>query len=258
MKRMLVAMCGIAVTMINAYSEPTPKADVYVRITDDLPKLQTEVMLWWHGLLSITNTGEVAFIVVADERCVGRTIFFYHESDNEVIQRNYDAAHGGQGKRWREEERKEVSEDYYDDIEKKIATATLQPGESIVLKCKFYFRRPLDAPTGIFKGEMYLGQDTWVPVRSITPTPSVLGPVDWDRGKPTGDFYYAKEGTNQYLYVKMDDGKFKRAGEMKVGSQPRKEREENAVTFESPDGTRKKLTHTEAKQIIQEREQQNN
>jgi hypothetical protein len=257
MKRMLVAICGIALTMLNGYSEPKPKADVYVRITDDLPKLVTGVMLYYNGILSVTNTGEIAFVVVADERCVGGTIFFYQESDNEEIQRNYEAAHGGQGKRWREEERKEVSEDYYSYIKEKLATVTLQPGENIALKCKFDFRRLPDAPTGVYKGEMYLGQDTWVPVH-ITPTPSVLGPVDWDRGKPTGDFYYAKEGTNQYLYIKMDDGKFKRAGEMKIGSRPQKEREENAVTFESPDGAKKKLTHAEARQIIQEREQQNN
>ena len=256
MKKMI--MLGILSMAFSLNAESKPKADINVRITDDLPKLRTGVMLYYNGILSITNTGETAFVVVTDERCVGGTIFFYQESENEMEQRNYEAAHGGQGKREKEEARKEVSDYYYSCFKEKITVKTLQPGENIALKCKFYFWRSPDAPSGIYKGEMYLGQDTWAPVRSITPTPSVLGSVDWDKGKPTGDFYYAKEGTNQYLYVKMDDGKFKRTGEMKVGSRPQKEKEENAVTFESPDGTRKKLTHTEARQIIQEREQQNN
>jgi hypothetical protein len=39
---------------------------------------------------------------------------------------------------------------------------------------------------------------------------------------------------------------------MKVGSKPKQEND--AVTFDSPDGVQKGLTHAEAKQVIQMRE----
>jgi len=74
--------------------------------------------------------------------------------------------------------------------------------------------------SGIYKAEAYLGHDTWVPVH-ITPTLGTLLPIKHDSREPAGDFYYSQEGTNQYLYVKMDD-KFKRAGEMSLGSRPEK------------------------------------
>ncbi|MCL2876882.1 MAG: hypothetical protein FWF12_11515, partial [Betaproteobacteria bacterium] len=76
-------------------------------------------------------------------------------------------------------------------------------------------------------------------------------------GAPIGDFYYSQMGTNQYLYVKTDDGKFKQASEMKLGSRPEKEKGDDTVTFVSPDDETKKLTRDQARQIVHEREQQN-
>ena len=129
----------------------------------------------------------------------------------------------------------------------------LQPGESVSFEYKdIRFIVPLGVHlAGIYKAEMYLGNDTWIPVH-ITPTLYTLYTV----ANNPKDFFYSKEGTNQYLYIKTD-GKFKRVGEMKLGSRPEKEKDEEAVTFESPDGVKKKLTRDQARQIIREREQQN-
>ena len=239
-------MFGIISMVFSLNAESKPKADVYVRVTDELPKLWTGTTPLYNGILSVTNTGEQAFIVFTDDTYLGDTIRFYQEG-NEDQQRVEDAL--GRTKQRREEDRQEVSGDYYYYLEKKESTKILQPGENITLKCKFYFRLPFSSPGGIYKGEMYLGDDTWVPVH-ITPTPSVLVPLEYDRGKPVGDFYYAKEGTNKWLYVKTDDGTFKRVREMKLGAKPQKEKEENAVTFEALDGTREKLTSEQARQII--------
>ena len=255
MKQAFIIMCGVALMVSNLHSESKPKADAHVRITDDLPKLRTGVMTWYNGVLSITNTGEVAFVIVTDEKCSGETILFYQEGTEEQ-QRNFENVHGW-GKQWREQERKEVANNYYSCIEEEITTVTLQPGVDIALRCKFFFRIPLGAPGGVYKAEMYLGYDTWTPVH-ITPTLGTLFATEFDKdGKPTGDFYYSQEGTNQFLYLKSEDGKFKRVSEMKLNSTPKKEQEEDPVTFETPDGEKKKLTNTQAKQIVHEREQKN-
>jgi len=252
MKKMMI-LCGVMLNMINLHSEPKPNADAHFRVTEDLPKLQLGPVLWYNGILSVTNTGEVVFVVVSDKECVGETIRFYREG-NEEWQRLEDES--VRGKQRREQERKEAASEYYSCIEGNISTKTLLPGESASFECRCLFRLPLGTPGNIYKAEMYLGHDTWIPVH-ITPTLGMLFATAWGKdGKPTGDFYYSQEGTNQYLYVKMDD-KFKRAGEMSLGTRPEKGKDEDAVTFETPDGETKKLTRDQARQIAREREQQN-
>jgi len=248
MKQMMI-VCGVMLTTLNLLANPKPKADVHLKITDDLPKLGA-LRDGYNGICSVTNTGEVAFILVSYKD----SIRFYRE-ENEEQQRKYENVYGLALKRQREQERAEVKDDYYFGIEKYPETVkTLQPGESITFKCeKFYFNSPFGVSGEIYyKAEMYLGNDTWVPVH-ITPTLGTLLPVIHDSRDPTTDFFYSQEGTNQYLYVKVDE-KFKRISEMKLGSRPRKDWE-GSVTFDTLDGTQKKLTHAEARQIIDEREQ---
>jgi len=88
-------------------------------------------------------------------------------------------------------------------------------------------------------------------VYSNTNTLYTLFPAYTHDGK-AACFYYSKETTNQYLYVKTSEGKFKLVNEMKFDTRPEKEKDEDAVTFELPDGTKKKLTFEQARQIINE------
>jgi len=252
MKKM-VMLCGIMLAMLNLSANPKPKAEAHFRVTEDLPKLLTGAVLWYDGIFSVTNTGDIAFVVVTDKEWSGETILFYREGTEEQ-QRLEDEYRGG--KRWREQMRKAAIDDFYICVEKNKAMTTLQPGESISFECRCVFKHQLGAPASLHKAEMYLGHDTWVPVH-ITSILGVLHPTAWGKdGKAAGDFYYSKMGTNQYLYVKVDD-KFKRVGEMKLGARPEKEKDEDAVTFVSPDGATKKLTRDQARQIVHEREQQN-
>jgi len=161
------------------------------------------------------------------------------------------------GKRRKEQERKEVANFYYIAIEKyPECVKTLQPGENVTFESKFCFPVPFGTSGDLYKAEMYLGHDMWVPVH-ITPTLGTLYAIKHDSREPAGDFYYSREGTNQYLYLKTEDGKFKRAGEMRLGSKPEKDKKEDTVTFVSPDGTTKRLTRDQARQIVNEREQKN-
>ena len=252
MKRMIM-LSGIMSVTCNALASPLPKADVYFRITDDLPKLQTHPALWYNGIVAVTNTGEIAFIVVTDKEWSGETIRFYREGTEEE-QCLEDKLWRGKNQREREEGRKAAINDFYICIEKNKAMLTLQPGENVSFECQCVFKYQLGSPSKIYKAEMYLGHDTWVPVH-ITPTLGTLLPVPYN-GKSDGTFYYSQEGTNQYLYAKEGE-KFKRVAEMKLKSTPLKEDKEDIVTFQSPDGTKKTLTREQAAEIIREREQQN-
>ena len=253
MKKMMI-LYGVMLGMLNLYSEPKPKADAYFSVTEDLPKLQTEPTLWYEGMFSVTNTGEVAFTVVTDKEWSGETIRFYLEG-NEQQQRAEEER--GRAQQRRKQERAWALDAYNISIEKHTETVkTLQPGESISFECRAIFQLPFDVPGSVYKAEMCLGHDTWVPV-TIAPTPSVLHPTAYGKdGKPAGDFWYAKEGTNKYLYVKAEE-KFKRVAELKLDSRPEKKKDEETVTFQSPDGTRKTLTREQALEIAREREQQN-
>ncbi|MCL1921612.1 MAG: hypothetical protein FWG50_11185 [Kiritimatiellaeota bacterium] len=162
----------------------------------------------------------------------------------------------GRVQRRRDEERKAAIDDFGVCVEKQKAMKTLQPGESVSFECMCIFKKPLGYTGTIYKAEMYLGNDTWVPVH-ITPTLGMLLATEWGKDrKPTGDFYYSQEGTSQCLYAKEGE-KFKRVAEMKLKSTPKKVDKEDAVTFVSPDGKLKKLTREQAAEIIREREQQN-
>jgi len=251
MKKMIM-LCGIISLALASYAQPKLNADAHFKITDNLPKYGGG--WWYNGVLSVTNTGEGTFVIVTDKEWAGETIRFYQVGTKEE-QQALENTHGW-GREIRTQERKEALDGFYISVEKNKAMTTLQPGESVSFECRGCFKLQHGAPGGFYKAEMYLGHDTWVPVH-ITPTLGTLYAVAWGKdGKPTGDFYYSQEGTNQYLYVKVDD-KFKRAGEMRLGSKPVKEKAEDAVTFESPDGTTKKLTRDQARQIVNEREQQN-
>ena len=245
MKQTIIIL-GIMLAWFHLYSDQKLKADVHLKITDDLPKFGNK----FSGVFSVTNTGEIAFNVVTGDWS-SETTRFYLEG-NEEQQRNLESVHGW-AKQWRQQQREQVANDYLLGIVKYPETIkTLLPGESVTFECKsFYFGYMPSSPISLYKAEMYLGEDTWIPVH-ITPTLGILYAVEVNKGKPTGDFYYSQEGTNQWLYVKTDDGKFKRVSEMKLGTKPQKEKEENAVTFEALDGTKKKLTREQARQIINE------
>jgi len=80
MKKVFV-LNGIMLAMLNLQANPKNQADVHVRITDDLPKLKTELMLWYHGVFSVTNTGEIPFKVFTGKGWSGETSRFYQEGD---------------------------------------------------------------------------------------------------------------------------------------------------------------------------------
>ena len=252
MKQVVSVVCGIMLTAFNLYSEAQPKADAYFRVTDELPKYKD--WGWYNGILSVTNTGGIAFAVVTDRGWSGEAVRFYQEGDEK--QQRVEEERGRVRQR-REQERAWALDAYNISIEKYPETVkTLQPGESVSFECKVVFQLPFDVPGGVYKAEMYLGHDTWVSVH-ITPTLGTLYALEWGKdGKPTGNFYYYQAGTNQYLYVKVEE-KFKRVAELKLDSRPEKKKDEETVTFQSPDGTRKTLTREQAAEIIREREQQN-
>jgi len=247
----LMPMCAIVSVALCVCAEQKPNASVSLNVTSRLPISPSEGC---SGIFTVKNTGEVPFVVVTDAEWSAVAIWFYREG-NEEQQRIEEKR--GYMKQWKERGRAEVASNYKSCIAKNKATKVLQPSESITFYCnKFYFDGMPSTPSTIYKAEMYLGNDTWIPV-TISPPIGFIRYVDSKEWNKDNVFVYALEGTNQYLYVKAGD-EFKRVGEMKLDSTPKREREENAVTFELPDGTRKKLTHTEARQIIQEREQQNN
>jgi len=240
MKKLLMTICGIMMGL-NVCAEPhQPKADVYLKITSG-PHFGRNVT--YNGVFSVTNTGEIAFTVVTGGLWINGTIRFYREGDEEYQRRETEILKSKERER---EERRDVRQMYDWSIEKGAPTKTLQPGEGFSFECKnIIFVAPLHGSGDIFKAEIYLGHDTWVPVH-IMPTLYSRIPV-YDQGK-LGNLFYSKEGTNQYLYVKMDDGEFKRVSEIKLGSKPRTDGEDG-VAFELPDGTKKKLTSTEARQL---------
>jgi len=249
--KQLFLVYGITLIALFLNAEVKPNADVYFSVTDDLPKLKTEPTLWYHGILSVTNTGDVAFVVITHEMMFCEAARFYREGDD-AWQRVEDET--ARGKQRRESERKNSENEYYSCLEENVPTKMLQPGESISFECQCHFIAPFSTPVNIYKAEMYLGHGTWVPIH-ITPTLGFLLPVGrGNKGMSPEDFYYSQEGTNQYLYVKEGDN-FKRVSEMKLKSRPEKDDKDGALIFDMPDSTKKKLTREQARQIIHEREQ---
>ena len=247
MKGILIITCGAMLTVASLHSEPQPKVAAHLRITDYL--LMRDSCFEYNGMFSITNTGNVAVTLVTGGEWLCETVRFYQEATDEEWQRKEDAL--GRGKERKQNERTIVKDTYDWCLEKGNPHKTLQPGESVSFECPYIaFVLPFSTPGGVYKAEIYLGNDTWAPVH-ITP---VLG--NTRSISNSGDFFYIKESTNQYLHVKIGNN-LKRVGEIRLGSRPEKEKDEEAVTFESPDGEKKKLTHDQARQIIREREQQN-
>ena len=243
MKRLVPMSVSVLLTLC-VYAERQPKANVSLHVTNRLPILPQEGC---SGVFTVKNTGKVPFVVVTDDDWSGATTHFYR-CGNEEQQRETEDSRGG--KEWREKERREVANSYYFGIKTNKKNQTLQSGDSVTFECKkFYFSYSLLSPyLEIYKAEMYLGNDVWIPVE-ISPPIGYIRHVDLREAGKDNVFVYAQEGTNQYLYVKTGD-EFKRVSEMKLGAKPQKEKEENAVTFELPDGTKKKLTREQARQII--------
>lgn len=236
-------MFVLLMTTFCIVAKEKPRADVFLRVTSDLPKWSSDT--GYSGYFSVTNTGTVPFVIITDEEWSGEVTWFYREGDGE--QQLMEDLLGGATK-WKEEERAKIADNYYFSIDRKKPHTILKPREGITFYCKtFYFNYRFSAPIDIYKAEMFLGSDTWVPVH-ITPTLGTLFAVSYKKGKPDGDFYYSKEGTNQYLYLK-DDNKFKRIGQIKIGSKPKII--EDGVVFNSPDGSTNEITRTAALQIIQ-------
>ena len=240
MKKTVIIMFGSVAIGFGMCAEPKPKADVHLRITSDLPQLGISAR--HNGIFSVTNTGEIAFTVVTGGEWAFSTIRFYEEG-GEAWQQDYHKS--GKGKQREMDEREEAIASIAFCLERGYPNKILLPGESVSFKlANFSFPTPPGEPRGLYKAEMYLGHDTWVPVH-ITPT---IYPLEVVAGSK--EFFYSKEGTNQWLYVKTDDDKFKRVSKMKFDSRPL--RKDDTVTFEALDGTKKKLTREQARQIINE------
>ncbi|MCL2103909.1 MAG: hypothetical protein FWH21_02460 [Kiritimatiellaeota bacterium] len=241
MKKTLI-MCGI-ITGFSLCAESQPKADVHLKITEG--PILGRGMTFYNGVCSVTNVGESAFTLVTDGAQIKDTIRFYQEADEK--QQRIEELHGG--KRRRQEEREEVIMDYDAHLEKGNPKRTLQPGEGVSFECKdIFFMLPLGTPGGVYKAEMYFGNNTWIPVPI---TPKIIHPyhvVSWGKDGKTANFFYAKDGTNQWLYVR-DGDRLKKVSEIKLDSKPEKDGEDG-VTFESPDGTQKTLTPTEARRGV--------
>jgi hypothetical protein len=239
MKQVFMIICGMILATSNLHSEPQPQADVNLRITDYL--LMRGSDFEYNGIFSITNTGEVAFTVVTGGEWLCETVRFYQESTDVEWQRKEDEF--GKGKERKQRERAMTMGIYNWSLEKGSPRKTLQPGESVSFTCEnIAFILPFSTQGDTRKAEMYLGNDTWVSVH-IMPT---LGSIRSVSGK-SGNFFCIQEGTNQYLHVKVGES-LKRASEIKLDSKPEKEGEDT-VTFELPDGTKKKITSMEARQL---------
>ena len=185
------------------------------------------------GIFAVTNTGHVPFFVITDTNRVGNMVRFYTSYEGERQRIEDD--------RWNMDrhirERETVLGDYHFWLNKKrVRSETLQPGETVTIECPFFVFEDSGMSGGdTCKAEMYLGRDTWVQV-CITPPVGLLLPTTHLNQNIDGEFYYAKEGTNQYLYLKTG-GKFKRVGDMKLDSTPKQKGD--TVTFTSPEGCQK-------------------
>jgi len=244
-----ITMCVAALVAFYVCAEQKPNASVSLCVTSRLPIFPGEGC---SGVFTVKNTGEVPFVVVSDEEWSAVAIWFYREG-NEEQQRIEEKR--GYMKQWKERGRAAVASDYKSCIAKNKATNVLQPNESITFNCKkFYFDGMPGTPSTFYKAEMYLGNDTWVPVE-ISPPIGYVRHVSLRESRKDNVFVYAQEGTNQFLYL-LTNGEFERISEMKLGSQPEKWGED-AVMFDTPTGVKKRLTLAEAKQAAQQREQQN-
>ena len=248
--RKLLSVCATISLALGVCAENKPNASVSLHVTSRLPIAPGEGC---SGVFHVKNTGDVPFVVVTDDGWSSATTWFYREG-NEEQQRIEEVR--GFVKQWKERGRAEAASCYYFGIKSNKAAKTLQPNETVTFECKkFYFDAMPSTPSTIYKAEMYIGNNTWVPVE-ISPPIGFIRNVDLREAGKDNVFVYAQEGTNQFLYLMTDD-KFVRVGEMKLDSTPQKEKEENAVTFEALDGTKKKLTREQARQIIDAGEQQN-
>lgn len=240
----LYFLIGAVLMVLRVCAEQKPKADVFLRVTSELPMFCTGHC---SGIFTVTNTGHVPFVVITDTNRVGNMVRFYRSYEGE--RQRIEDEHWNISRNIRE--REVVLSDYHFWLNKKVKSKTLQPGETVMIECPFFVFEDSGMSGGdICKAEMILGSDTWVPV-CITPPVGFFLPANHLNQNIDGEFYYAKEGTNLYLYLKTD-GKFKRTGEMKLDSKPKQQGD--VVTFTSPEGVQKQLNLMDAVQAIRRRE----
>lgn len=237
---------GILLVAFNVRAKGTLQADVFLKVTSELPKWQADTS--YTGVFSITNTGQVPFVVITDGEWCGETVRFYREGEEKQQRIENGFGYGEQRKK---RERTEVKDMYHVCLEKGRESKILQPGDNITFECKnFYFTQQFSAPADVYKAEIYLGDDVWIPV-IITPTLGTLFAVPFENGKTDVTFFYSKEGTNQYLYIKADE-LIKRVDEMELNSKPRQIND--IIMYNSIKGIPKKLTRDAAKKIVIDRE----
>jgi hypothetical protein len=196
------------------------------------------------GNFTITNNGKTSFVIVADPENIDGSVHLYRDYEGDRQQMEDEHWGGLQ----RKKERREWGVSVYEHcLANNKKTLRLLPGESATFYCEnLHFAEGGD----IYKAEMYLGDGTWAPVGILPPIGYVIK-INPNNREDDDALYYSREGTNQYLYLKTG-GNFKRVDEMKLGSKPKQEKD--GVTFVSPDGVQKGLTHAEAKQVVQMRE----
>ena len=247
MKKMCF-LIGAFFMVLRMCAEQRPNADVFLRITSELPMFCTGHC---SGIFTVTNTGPVPFVVITDTNRVGNMVRFYRSYEGE--RQRIEDEHWNKDRNIREREM--VLSDYHFWISKNVKSITLQPGETVTIECPFFVFEDSGMSGGdICKAEMSLGRDTWVPV-CITPPVGLLLPTNHLNHNIDDEFYYAKEGTNQHLFLKVD-GRFKRVCEIKRDTKPKQEGD--TITFTSPEGVQKKIRLVDAKQTIHAREQHDN
>lgn len=244
MKRILVSLgCVLVVCLASAQK---PQADVLLKI--DKEKMSFSTADTYRGVFTITNKGEVPFSVITNVSNMGLAgiadmVYFYRDYDGER-KRWEDERGGGQIK---DQQRRQVVENYHIMLKNGVKSRLLRPCESVTVECpEFCFEGLLYGD--VFKAEMYLGDGTWAAV-CIEPAIGLMKPLVRGKGGREDAFYYSKEGTNQYLYVKKSDG-FKRICEIKLDSKPKQDKD--VVIFESVDGVTNRLSRDAAERIIRE------
>jgi len=227
----------LIVPIMSALAEMGLKANATLLITNSLPILPNG---YCSGIFTITNTGTIPFTIVTNLTRADMPIYFRREYKKE----QEDAEDRFRGGDQRKTQQKLQLVEYYNVITNNSgATVVLLPTECVVIPIPYF---TFEGDGELYKSEFYIGSNTWIPV-SITP------PIGHAKriGIKNDNFYYATEGTNQYLYFK-EDKKFTRIGGMKMGTKPKLTGD--SVVFNSADNATQKITRSTALQIIQEHE----
>ena len=221
---------------MSVFAETRLNADAMLLITNSLPILPSGHC---SGILTITNTGTMPFMVVTNLNRADMPIYFRKE----FTRGQEDADDHFRGGEQRKLQQKFQLIEYYTELIKTDAARSLLPNEHVTIPVPYF---TFEGDGEIYKSELYIGNGTWVSV-NITPA---IGHAKRVVGQ-NNSFWYSKEGTNQYLYLK-DGNQFKRIGEMKTGTKPKAT--EDGVIFYLPDGSTHQVTRATAMQIIENHE----